>query len=270
MDADRRFVVGTIAWQKPVEKFTWELWEGDLATPELIKLADTVINSSFYDHVSFKPNSIRQEDASAKLGIQRISQSDLNRNQEYLPLNTGKAVGRIHVIDKLDDTVEIGDNEILVLKELPISLPPVRGIIVAKPSSPLSHINILASGWNIPNVYIKDADKLFREYDTFVYKLDAELSDYKLERASLGDLEDLLRLARSTDPAREPYGKATRTARNDAKKRQHHLRLEICKSRRDGAMEKSPASPCLTALRYRSIGTISSLKTTVSIRRSAS
>ena len=34
IDEDRRFIVGTIAWQKTVEKFTWELWEGDLATPE--------------------------------------------------------------------------------------------------------------------------------------------------------------------------------------------------------------------------------------------
>ena len=188
IDEDRRFIVGTIAWQKPVEKFTWELWEGDLAPPELIKTANDAINAHFYAKVAYKPNSMRQEDASAKLGIERVSQDELNKNQAYLPLNTGSAVGRIHIIEKLDDTVEIGDNEILVLKELPQSLPPVRGIIVAKPSSPLSHINILAKGWNIPNVYIKDADKLFREYDTFVYKLDATLTDYKLTRASLDDV----------------------------------------------------------------------------------
>ncbi len=190
IDADRRFIVGTIAWQNPVDKFTWELWEGDLATPELIKAANDAINSRFFEKVFYKPNSIRQEDASANLGIDRVLQDELNRNQEYLALNTGTAVGRIHIIDKLDDTVEIGDNEIIVLKELPQSLPPVRGIIVAKPSSPLSHINILAKGWNIPNIYIKDADKLLRDYDTYVYKLDASMTDYKLERASLDDLKD--------------------------------------------------------------------------------
>jgi hypothetical protein len=189
IDEDRRFIVGTIAWQKPVEKFTWELWEGDLATPEQIKLAHEVINKSFFQPVAFKPNSIRQTDASETLGIDIVSQSDLNKNQEYLALNTGEAVGRVHIIEKLDDTVEIGDNEIVVLKELPMSLPPVRGIIVAKPSSPLSHINILAKGWNVPNVYIKDADKLFKEYDTFVYKLSASLDNYKLERASLDDIK---------------------------------------------------------------------------------
>jgi hypothetical protein len=189
LDEDRRFIVGTIAWQKPIEKFTWELWEGDLATAEHLKIADDVINKSFFQEVFYKPNSIRQEDVSAQIGIERVSQSDIAKNQEYLALNTGEAVGRIHIIDKLDDTVEIGDNEIVVLKELPLSLPPVRGIIVAKPSTPLSHINILAKGWGIPNVYIKDADKLFREYDTFVYKLDASLTKYDLTKASLDDIK---------------------------------------------------------------------------------
>ncbi|HEX8738461.1 MAG TPA: PEP/pyruvate-binding domain-containing protein [Pyrinomonadaceae bacterium] len=182
IDENRRFIVGTIAWQKPVEKFTWELWEGDLANAEHIRLANSVINKTFFQEVFYKPNSIRQEDASAELGIKRVLQSDIAKNQEYLALNTGKAIGRIHIIDKLDDTVEIGDNEILVLKELPLNLPPVRGIIVAKPSTPLSHVNILAKGWNIPNVYIKDADKLFKEYDTWWAELDANLTDYNLKR----------------------------------------------------------------------------------------
>ncbi len=189
IDTDRRFIVGTIAWQRTVDKFTWELWEGDLAPPELIKKAGEVINAAFFAPVSYKPNSIRQEDASAGLGIDRILQSDINKNQEYLALNPGKAVGRIHIIDKLDDTVEIGDNEILVLKELPLTLPPVRGIVVAKPSSPLSHINILAKGWNVPNVYIKDADKLFRDKDTFVWQLDATMTSYKFTPVDIEKLK---------------------------------------------------------------------------------
>lgn len=188
LDEDRRFIVGTIAWQSPVEKFTWELWEGDKATAAHIATAHRVINAAFYETVAFKPNSAEQESAAAGLDIPLITQDELNRNQAYLALNTGTAVGRIHIIDKLDDTVEIGDNEIVILKELPQSLPPVRGIIVAKPSSPLSHINILARGWNIPNVYIKDADKLFRQYDTYVYRLEASLTDYKLVPASADEV----------------------------------------------------------------------------------
>lgn len=179
---DRRFIVGTIAWQKTVEKWTWELWEGDLANAQHIRTANEVINKSFFQKVYYKPNSIRQEDVSANLGISRVTQNEINKNQEYLALNPGKTVGRVHIINKLDDTVEIGDNEIIVLNELPESLPPVRGIIVTKPSSPLSHINILAKGWNIPNVYIKDADKLLKEFDTWWIEFEATMTDYKFKR----------------------------------------------------------------------------------------
>ena len=184
VDQNRRFIVGTIAWQTPVEKFTWELWEGDLASAEIIKTANAAISKVFYQKVFYKPNSIRQEDISVNIGLDRILQDELNRNQVYLALNTGKATGRLHIIDKLDDSVEIGDNEIVVLKELPLTLPPVRGVIIAKQSSPLSHINILARGWNIPNVYIKDADKLFKDLDTYWIKLDANLTDYSFDRVT--------------------------------------------------------------------------------------
>ncbi|HRH40726.1 MAG TPA: PEP/pyruvate-binding domain-containing protein [Pyrinomonadaceae bacterium] len=185
-DEKRRFIVGTIAWQKTVDKWTWELWEGDLANAEHIKTAHDTINKTFFQTVSYKPNSIRQDDACANLNIPKVTQDEINKNQEYLALNTGKAVGRIHIIEKLDDTVEIGDNEILILKELPESLPPVRGVIVAKPSTPLSHINILAKGWNIPNVYIKDADKLFKEFDTYWVELNANLVKYEVKRVTQG------------------------------------------------------------------------------------
>jgi len=177
----RRLIVGTIAWQIPVQKFTFEFWEGDLIPADLIKLTYEVINKNFFTEVAFKPNSIRHEDLSADLNIPKISADEITKNQEYLALNAAKGVGRIHVIDKLDDTVEIGYNEIVVLNELPLDLPPVAGIIISKPSSPLSHVNLLAKGWNIPNAYIKNANELFRKYDGSWYELETTLTDYKIK-----------------------------------------------------------------------------------------
>ena len=162
--------------------------EGDLVSPDIIKLAYDTINKTFFEKIAFKPNSFLQDENSEKLGINRISADEIQKNQEYLALNTGEAVGRIHIIEKLDDTVEIGDNEILVLKELPLTLPQVRGIIVAKPSTPLSHVNILAKGWGIPNIYIKDADKLLKEYDNRWVKLTAKLDDRQIVPANREEL----------------------------------------------------------------------------------
>lgn len=186
---DRRFIVGTIAWQKPVDKWTWELWEGDLAGPVHLKTAAEAIKQNFFEPVSFKPNSTRQDDNARTAGLAVVTQDEINKGQEYLPLNTGSAIGRVHIIDKLDDTVEIGDNEIVILRELPETLPPVAGIVVAKPSTPLSHVNILAKGWGIPNVYIKDADKLFKELDTRWIKFDANLTGYEYKFADKDTLD---------------------------------------------------------------------------------
>ena len=175
----RRLIVGTIAWQEPVQKFTFEFWEGDLATPEMISETYSTIKKTFFADISFKPNSTRQEELSEKLSLPIVTADEISKNQEYLALNVAKGVGRFHVIDKLDDTVEIGYNEILVLKEVPLDLPPVAGIIVSQPTSPLSHINLLAKGWNIPNAYIKNANDLFRKLDGTWYEFETTLSNYK-------------------------------------------------------------------------------------------
>src|SRR6266446_8591804 len=113
---NRRFIMGTIAWQTPVRRWTFEFWEGDLVPPDQIKLASDIIRASFFTPVAFKPNSSRQEDASVNIaGLQRILQTDISKEQEYQALNVAKGLGRIHIIPKLDEHVEIGYNEILVL-----------------------------------------------------------------------------------------------------------------------------------------------------------
>ena len=155
---NRRFILGTIAYQTPLKRWTFEFWEGDLIPADQIKLAADVIKPTFFEAVAYKPNSIRQDDESRTIpGLDRVSQSDIAREQEYQALNVAKGLGRIHVIPKLDDHVEIGFNEILVLDEVPIQLPPVAGVITSHPSTPLSHINLLAKGWGIPNAYVKNA-----------------------------------------------------------------------------------------------------------------
>src|SRR5690348_10006203 len=61
LNPNRRFILGTIAYQTPVKRWTFEFWEGDLIPAEQIKLTAEVISQSFFQPVAFKPNSIRQE-----------------------------------------------------------------------------------------------------------------------------------------------------------------------------------------------------------------
>ncbi|MBS1796482.1 MAG: PEP/pyruvate-binding domain-containing protein [Acidobacteria bacterium] len=196
---NRRLIMGTIAWQTPVKKWTFEFWEGDRIPADQIKLTYDVVNGSFFAPVAFKPNSTSQDEASAGLGINRISADEINKGLEYLALNTARGIGRIHIIDKLDDTVDIGYNEILVLNEVPISLPPVSGLIIARPSTPLSHINLLAKGWNIPNAYIKYADQLFREYDNRWVEFETTLTGYSIKPCGKPCLDEWDKIEKEKD-----------------------------------------------------------------------
>ena len=190
LKANRRFILGTIAYQTPVRRWTFEFWEGDLIPPDQIMLAADIINKSFFTPVAYKPNSSRQEESSANLGLPRVLQTEISKEQDYQALNIAKALGRIHVIPKLDEHVEIGFNEILVLDEVPIQLPPVAGIITGKPSTPLSHINLLAKGWGVPNVYIRNAQELFKQYNGWWVEFDARHDTYSIKRAETSALDE--------------------------------------------------------------------------------
>jgi hypothetical protein len=191
LNENRRFILGTVAWQAPVKRYTFEYWEGDLATAELIKLTADVIKKTFFEPVAYKPNSLRQEQEAAKVaGLDRVTQSDIAREQEYQALNVAKGIGRIHIVDKLDEHVEIGFNEILVLNEVPLSLPPVAGVIISKPSTPLSHINLLVKGWGVPNAYIKDAHEILKQYDGWWVSFETLPDKYAIKRADISQIDE--------------------------------------------------------------------------------
>ena len=204
LNPNRRFILGTIAYQTPVKRWTFESWEGDLISSDQIKLASDVINASFFVPVAYKPNSVRQEEQSRRIaGLQRVLQSDIAKEQEYQALNLAKGIGRVHVIPRLDEHVEIGFNEILVLDEVPIHLPPVAGVITSRPSTPLSHINLLAKGWGIPNAYIKNAHALLKQYDGWWVTFETKRDGYVIQRADVNQLREYQqRLAQRQDVMR--------------------------------------------------------------------
>src|SRR5882762_8871533 len=67
LKANRRFILGTIAYQTPIKRWTFEFWEGDLILADQIKLASDLINSSFFTSVAYKPNSIKQEEEASQI-----------------------------------------------------------------------------------------------------------------------------------------------------------------------------------------------------------
>ncbi|HEX5833226.1 MAG TPA: hypothetical protein VFY34_05215, partial [Pyrinomonadaceae bacterium] len=64
LNPKRRFILGTIAYQTPLRRWTFEFWEGDLVPADQIQLTYDIINKTFFVPVAYKPNSLRQDEAS--------------------------------------------------------------------------------------------------------------------------------------------------------------------------------------------------------------
>jgi len=166
LNPDRRFVMGTVAYQTPIRRWTFEFWEGDSIPGAQIALAAETLNASFFAPLSFKPNSLRQEEASAGLpGLARVLPGDIPVSRDYQPLNLARAVGRIRILAKIDDAAIILPDDIVVAPSGPVTLPPIAGLITTLPSTPLSHINLRAKSLGLPNAFIRDAAARLARFD---------------------------------------------------------------------------------------------------------
>ena len=180
-DNKRRFIFGTISYQNHIKVYTYEFWDGDKINPELLYIAQKTIIESFNDTILFKTNSTAHEEVAKSLGINYISQDQLVKGYPYIALNLGNAKGKIRIFDSIEDIQDIDENTILVLKEVPISIPAVAGVITEKASTLLSHVNVLARGLKIPSIYIKDACAEMQKYEGKFVELKATSNDYKIK-----------------------------------------------------------------------------------------
>src|SRR5262249_31431463 len=161
----RRFLLGTLAYQIDEDSFTFEFWEGDHLTSELLKETYNVLKSTFYAPVLFKPNSTTQEEANTGKTVPMVTAAQLALDQEYQGLNLAAGIGQLRILDKITPDPVIDRNQIVIFKETPVQLTPLSGMITTEPASPLSHVNLLAKSWSIPNAYIKNADRIFKQLE---------------------------------------------------------------------------------------------------------
>ncbi len=159
----RRFLLGTVTFQPRLERFTYEFWEGDLLTPALLAEAHRHLSATSFAPLTFKANARRHEEIAAQLpDLPWVRAEATLPETTFLALNPGRAVGVLRLVEQLPPAQPFEREDIVIFKETPLSTTPLRGIIVTQPGAPLSHLNLLAKSWGIPNAYVKDADLRFR------------------------------------------------------------------------------------------------------------
>ncbi|HKP13427.1 MAG TPA: PEP/pyruvate-binding domain-containing protein, partial [Blastocatellia bacterium] len=196
LKSERRFLLGTVAYQPALDRFTFEFWEGDRLTRDLLAAAFAALSRTFYAPLTFKANSSLHEEAAAELNraaappMPVMTAQELAGDREYQALNLGAGIGQLRILDRLTPDTVIDRNQIVIFKEVPVQLTPLSGVITTEPASPLSHVNMLAKSWGIPVAHIKDADKLFKQLEGKYVRLDVSENEYKLAPADAREVAE--------------------------------------------------------------------------------
>lgn len=158
-EPDRRFLLGSIIFYPALKRYGVEFWEGDVLTRALLVETFAELGPLFPSPLGFKPNSELQISLASQIGeVETIDSNAVYNSRNSLVLNAGKAVGRLRILKRVEPNSALKRDDIVILDEAPIQMSPVAGVITTEFSTPLSHVNLLAKSWKIPNGYLRGAN----------------------------------------------------------------------------------------------------------------
>ncbi|MEC4018633.1 PEP/pyruvate-binding domain-containing protein [Streptomyces sp. H27-D2] len=175
-DPDRRFLLGVLSLHTDEDRDSRERSFLVLETTEADTM-DAGLLTEFYTFVRervdgrlpllLKPANHGQEHELTSVSdarLPRILSHELFGNRPRTPLNPGEAVGRLRYFRDAREyraaAPPLGWSDIVAMDCLPDDVPRVAGFINSAPITPLSHTNVLAAGWGIPNAIVRDLDRL--------------------------------------------------------------------------------------------------------------
>ncbi len=158
-----RFILGYLTHHLKVNKWTFSFWEGDKAdSTTVVRVKKRLAETFFEKNILFRPDSPMQEKVGkevAKLGIATITNDDIYKASPYQAFNKGTAIGTLRIVPVGTpyESLLYSRNDIVLLQESYPDITPVAGIIATTFSTPLSHVNLRANAWNVPNAGDKNA-----------------------------------------------------------------------------------------------------------------
>ncbi len=191
------FVLGYLTHHLKVDKWTFSFWEGDkIDAAGIAKVKARLATSFFVKKLAFRPDSPLQEQVAkdvAKRGVATITNSELYNGASYQAFNTGRAIGTLRVVPVGTpyESLTFERTDIVLLQESYPDITPVAGILATTFSTPLSHVNLRATAWGVPNAGNKKARELAKDLDGKVVFFDVRDADMVLREATVAEREEL-------------------------------------------------------------------------------
>ncbi len=191
-----RFILCYLTHHLKVDRWSFSFWEGDKIGPDDVMRVAKRLDETFWQKgMPFRPDSPMQTAIGAevkKRGLKIVSNDELYKASDYQAFTKGHAVGELKVVP-LGTPYEKANfkrTDIVLLQESYPDITPVAGILATAFSTPLSHVNLRANAWGIPNAGDKKARDKFGKLDgKWIYY---EVQDTKLivREATAKEIDD--------------------------------------------------------------------------------
>ncbi|HRI48695.1 MAG TPA: PEP/pyruvate-binding domain-containing protein [Pseudomonadota bacterium] len=189
-----RYILGYLAHHLKSDRWDFSFWAGDHIDAAGVRLARSFLLRTFFvkdKDLYFRPESLLQEPLLGELKeLPTVTNDELYKQVDYQAFATGRAVGRLHIVPPSTavDALNFAPEEIVILQESYPDITPVAGIVTATFSTPLSHVNLRARAWRIPNAGYHDAGKRFAALDGQQVLLEVRDAEMVLRKATAAEV----------------------------------------------------------------------------------
>lgn len=192
----RDYLLANVNYIKSLDLYAMELSAVDLMHNDQIELLYKMIAKTCYfgDKLVFLMNNARLNADHENLEklFPVLTPTDIYANLTYQPISKYEAYGHIRFVEDLKkEKAELKSTDIVILKNTPLELPRVAGVIVSEFQTPLSHLTILGQNRKIPICAKKLAfsDSLLRKWEGKLVKLSVKSDTFVLTQSeSIQDL----------------------------------------------------------------------------------
>ncbi len=192
-----KFILGYITHHLKVDRWTFAFWEGDKIGPDdVIRARKRLDDSFFIKNLAYRPDSPMQEKVAIdvkKKGVATVTNDQIYKAATFQAFNKGRAVGKLRVVPAGTpyESMTFARTDIALLQESYPDITPVSGILATAFSTPLSHVNLRASAWGIPNAGDKKAREKFGKLDGKMVYFEVTDTAATLREATAAEIKEL-------------------------------------------------------------------------------
>ena len=192
-----RFILCYLTHHLKIDKWTFSFWEGDkIGADDVMRVKKRFQETFFMKDLPFRPDSPMQMTVASevkKRGLKTITNDEIYKSATFQAFNKGRAVGKLRIVPVGTpfESLTFERTDIVLLQESYPDITPVAGIIATQFSTPLSHVNLRAGAWRIPNAGDKKARDKYGKLDGKVVYYEVTDTAITLREATAAEIKEL-------------------------------------------------------------------------------